>query len=392
LAAYLTPLERAFATLHEAHAALLERQRALEQLPEVFLEGIPAIIYVAPWQGQPGEMLYVSPQAEALLGFAAPDWIAKPQLWLEQMEPDDREDALAERRAGETQRTAYVSEYRLRSRDGRCVWIHDEARIVADEQGQPQFWQGVMLEISERKAAEQRATFAERARLARELHDSVTQTLLAVNMHVRTLTKLWHLDPALAAAQVLEIERLTQTALAELRVLLLEMRPAELARTPLPRLLEQLATAMRGRGSTAIEVVAEPTPALAPDVQIALYRIAQEALNNVVKHSRAQVCQVRLWQSKSELRLTVTDDGIGFEPMRVPGGHLGILGLHERAATIGAHLAIRSAPGKGAQVEVSWPLPLSTASNQADLAMDTQREQEEAGDADISAAENRERP
>jgi signal transduction histidine kinase len=249
-----------------------------------------------------------------------------------------------------------------------------------------------MLEISERKTAERRATFAERARLARELHDSVTQTLLAVNMHVRTLTKLWNLDPTMAAAQVLEIERLTQTALAELRVLLLEMRPVELARTALPHLLEQLATAMRGRGTTVIEVDAEPAPVLAPDVQITLYRIAQEALNNVVKHSKAQTSRVRLWQRGHELLLTITDDGIGFDPLSIPGGHLGILGLHERAATIGAHLVIRSAPGKGATVEVRWPFPLSTTPNQAVHAMDTQRDQEDAGNADIPSTAKQERP
>ncbi len=77
LSSFLAPVERAYVDLRATHQALVEQKRAIEQLPEVFLEGIPAMIYVAPWQGQPGEMLYVSPQAEAILGFAAPDWIAR---------------------------------------------------------------------------------------------------------------------------------------------------------------------------------------------------------------------------------------------------------------------------------------------------------------------------
>ena len=248
--------------------ALAEQKRALEQLPEVLLEGIPAMIYVSPWQGQPGEMLYVSPQAEAILGYSAPDWIANPHLWLERLDPEDQERALAERLVGQSQRTAFVSEYRLRASDGRSVWIHDEARIISDDMGQPQFWQGVMLEITQRKAAEQNAAVAERARLARELHDSVTQTLFAVNMHVRTLVKMWKLNPAEAERHVQEIEILSNTALAELRALLLEMRPVELTKIALPQLLEQLGAAMRSRCSTVIELAADPVPVLAPEVQI----------------------------------------------------------------------------------------------------------------------------
>jgi PAS domain S-box-containing protein len=350
LAAFLAPLER-------RHADLAEQARALEQLPELLLEGIPAFAYVAPWGGRPGEILYASPQVETILGITAVEWIANPHLWLERMEPEDRDCALTDRLQAQAQHTAYVSEYRLRARNGRSVWLHDEARMVADPAGAPQFWQGVMLEISERKAAEQRAIVAERIRLARELHDSVTQSLLAANMHVRSLAKVVRMDPAAVDAHVREIGALTETALSELRVLLLEMRPEELARTPLPRLLEQLGASMNGRTPTRIGVEAEPIPTPPPDVQVATYRIAQEALNNVIKHSRAQTAHVRLQGDGVRLTLSVTDDGAGFDPALVPGGHLGLLGMRERAAAIGARLQVQSRPGGGTTVRLTWPDP-----------------------------------
>ena len=354
LRAVLTAFEQAQAERDVAYQSLVEHTRAIEQLPDVFLEGIPAVIYVGPWEGQPGEMLYVSPQAETVLGYAAPDWIAQPKLWLTRLHPEDQERIQAERLEASVQRISFVSEYRLQHRDGRWVWLHDEARIVCDEAGNPLFWQGVWFEITQRKQAEQIATVVERTRLARELHDSVMQTLIAANMHVRTLQKIWQLEPTAAGSHIQKIDSLTQTAVAELRLLLLEMRPLELTRTPLPRLLEQLAAAMRSRSETRITVLADPITSLAPDVQISVYRIAQEALNNVVKHGAAQNCTIRLQGDANVLVLSVRDDGIGFDPAAVPGGHLGVHGMYERAATIAAQLTIHSAPGAGTTVELAW--------------------------------------
>ncbi len=118
-------------------------------------------------------------------------------------------------------------------------------------------------------------------------------------------------------------------------------------RATLPQLLAQLTIAMRSRSSTVIELVAEPLPLLAPDVQIAVYRIAQEALNNVVKHGKAHTGRVSLHGDATGLRLTVADDGVGFDPDAVPGGHLGVRGMYERAAAVGAASDCPQRPGCG---------------------------------------------
>ena len=357
LCAFLAPLERLQAQLRIDLAGLAEEKRALEQLPEVLLEGIPAMVYVAPWHGRPGEMLYVSPQSEAVLGYSALDWIANPNLWLDQLDPEDLDRAVGERVVGQAEGDAYVSEYRLRDRNGRAVWIHDEARGIRSPDGQPQFWQGVMLDITQRKAAEQQAAMDERMRLARDLHDSATQTVTAIGMNARTLSKVWAADPVQGRRQLEELVTLAAAAQAELRTLLLEMRPAELTRVPLPALLEQLAASAQGRSSAAVELTADALSFLPPDVKVAFYRVAQEALNNLVKHARAQSVQVRLQERAGTAILAVIDDGMGFDPDAVPGGHLGMRGMQERARSVDAELAVHSAPGQGTQIVLVWPAP-----------------------------------
>ena len=137
--------------------------------------------------------------------------------------------------------------------------------------------------------AQQAAALEERQRLARELHDAVTQTLFSTALIAEVLPELWHLDTAEAEQRLAELRRLTRGALAEMRTLLVELRPGALTELPLADLLRQLAEATAGR--TRLEVTAtvegsvHPLP---PAVQVALYRIVQESLNNVVKHARAR--------------------------------------------------------------------------------------------------------
>lgn len=355
LAAFLEPQVDAQARLRSDYKALTEEKRALEQLPELLLEGVPAAVYVAPWHGRPGEMLYVSPQSEVLFGYSSLEWIAHPDLWLERLHPEDRDQAVAERVLAQAQGHAFVSEYRLRTGDDRAVWVHDEGRVLRDADGQPQFWQGVLLDITQRKAAEKQAMVDERMRLARELHDSATQTATVLAIQTRTLAKGWGADPAQDRRQIEELQEMTDILLAELRTLLLEMRPLELTRVPLPDLLAQLVSSVRGRTAAAVELAADPLSALPAEVQMAFYRVAQEALNNLVKHARAQTVRVWLQKKAGQIVLTVADDGIGFDIEAVPGGHLGLRGMRERAASIGAAWAVRSAPGQGTEVMLVWP-------------------------------------
>ena len=149
-------------------------------------------------------------------------------------------------------------------------------------------------EHSAARARPQAAVLEERARLARELHDAVTQTLFSASLIAEALPSFWQNAPPLAKIGAEQLRRLTRTALAEMRSLLLELRPAALTERPLGELLASLCTATRGRAGIPIELEVRGVCKLPPEVQIALYRLAQEALNNVVKHADASTVKVRL--------------------------------------------------------------------------------------------------
>jgi signal transduction histidine kinase len=163
-----------------------------------------------------------------------------------------------------------------------------------------------------------------------------------------------------------ELQRLTRGALAEMRTLLLELRPAALMETDLTELLRQLAAAMAGRAGAPVEVLAEGECLVPPEVHVALYRIAQEALNNVVKHARATRVEVSLrctpmasGQSPDQrVELRIRDNGRGFDTDDVSPEHLGLGIMRERAQAIGAVLTVSSELGAGTEVSIIWmPTP-----------------------------------
>lgn len=200
----------------------------------------------------------------------------------------------------------------------------------------------------------------ERRRLARELHDDTLQALVALKQ--RVLLAQMTLDPA--AGQTLgEIEALTEQTIQNLRRLTRALRPIYLEDLGLVPALEMLG---REAGESmgvpvAVEVRGNPSR-LAPDVELALYRMAQEALNNVARHAQASQAQLKLDFSPPGVRLEVRDNGRGFEVPKspaefAPSGHFGLLGLHERAELIGAKLQIESAIGEGTRVLVEAARP-----------------------------------
>jgi nitrate/nitrite-specific signal transduction histidine kinase len=203
--------------------------------------------------------------------------------------------------------------------------------------------------------AHELAASRERQRLARDLHDAVSQTLFSVSLIAEVLPRIYERDPEQGKARLEELRQLTRGALAEMRTLLLELRPAALAEANLPDLLKQLAEAVVGRARIPVDVEVENACADIPtEVRVALYRIAQEALNNVVKHAGAGKATVRLACVGEGLRLTVEDDGSGFSE----SGGMGKLGMgimRERAEAVGARIEVTSRTGEGTTVQVDWP-------------------------------------
>jgi PAS domain S-box-containing protein len=205
--------------------------------------------------------------------------------------------------------------------------------------------------------AQQVATLEERQRLARELHDALTQTLFAANLIAEALPNVWRVDIDEAEQALAELRRLTWGALAEMRTLLLELRPAALANSPLPDLLQQLGDAVSGRSQLRIDVHTVGRRHLPIDVHVAFYRVAQEALNNIVKHAEATRVRISLRLTRQGVRLTVADNGRGFDTSSAPPGRLGLGIMHERATATGAELQIASQCGRGSEIRMLWRDP-----------------------------------
>ena len=200
----------------------------------------------------------------------------------------------------------------------------------------------------------------ERRRLARELHDDTIQALIALNQRVQ-LAQL-KLEPDCEGdASLEEIHRLTENTIQGVRRLTRALRPLYLEDLGLVAALEMLARETERSGDLQVTFwQTGPSKRLFPEAELALYRIAQEALSNVIRHARARQVELTLRFEPRQVVLVVQDDGRGFEPPDSPaefalGGHFGLLGIHERAELMGARLEIQSAPGKGTRLIVTLP-------------------------------------
>jgi signal transduction histidine kinase len=215
------------------------------------------------------------------------------------------------------------------------------------------------LELEEAQAlllsqAEAEATAAERNRLARELHDVITQLLFSINLVAGSLPRLWQRDPEMAERSTVELQRLTRGALSEMRTLLRELRPQAIAETDLATLVTHLSEGLAARQDIPAEIHTEVTESLPPEVHIAIYRIAQEAMNNVAKHANASSLVVNLIGAESRVDLLIIDDGYGFDDSDAPAGGMGMDIMRERASEIGAALTVSSEQDIGTRVEMTW--------------------------------------
>jgi PAS domain S-box-containing protein len=259
-------------------------------------------------------------------------------------------------------RSTYQIEKRYVRKDGSLVWVDLHVGLLHGDDGEPRNGIAVAVDVTERKRAEEalRATAvenaaqAERTRLARDLHDSVTQALFAATMKAEALLVRDTLpEPALHGLQ--DVRRLNRGALAQMRTLLLELRGDRLQDVPLEQLLRYAVEAVESRCSAAVELVVRGEGDLPPAVHVALYRICQEALNNVARHSGAAHARVWLEVRPDAAHLVVRDDGCGFVLGSVDPSHYGLRSMRERAEEAGADFAVVTGPGAGTRIAVDWP-------------------------------------
>lgn len=205
--------------------------------------------------------------------------------------------------------------------------------------------------------AGERAVLEERQRLARELHDSVSQALYGIALGARTARTLLERDPAAAAAPLDYVLGLAGAGLAEMKALLFELRPESLEAEGLAGAIRKQAAALETRHGLAVAVDLDAAAEdLSTGLKHTLYRVAQEALHNVLKHAQAQRVAIGLDISGGRARLRITDDGVGFETGKDYPGHLGLRSMRERVAQLGGRLEIQSSPGKGTELRAELPV------------------------------------
>src|SRR5512132_944737 len=216
------------------------------------------------------------------------------------------------------------------------------------------------LQLAESQRREGEGAALVRQRIARDLHDSVSQSLFSTTLHVRTAQRALELEQLDATGPVgeelSEIGQLTRGALAEMRALIFELQPGALAEEGLVAALAKQASALSAREGLAVEVdgPAERLP-LGPEVEEQLYRLGQEALANVVKHARASSTKVRIAAEDGTVSIAVSDDGRGFDPAAVGREHFGLRSMRGRVADLGGRLEVTSALGRGTILRVEVP-------------------------------------
>jgi signal transduction histidine kinase len=229
---------------------------------------------------------------------------------------------------------------------------------LIEENGEPKSILAVVENIDDRKRLEaiieNEAILSERDRLARELHDAVTQTLFSASVIAEATPRIWPKNPELAQQNMEYLSIMLRGALAEMRILLLELRPEALSGQGLDPLLQTLVEAVRTQIRVPIVLVVNGNRTLPDDVTRAFYRITQESLNNVIRHADATEINITLDCNQSEVLLHICDDGRGFDLDSVPAGHFGLGFMAERIEKIGGTLSIDSKPGDGTEIVVRW--------------------------------------
>ncbi len=198
------------------------------------------------------------------------------------------------------------------------------------------------------------AVLEERQRLAQNLHDAVNQSLFSASLIAEVLPRLWEQHPEEVHESLEDLRRLTRGALAEMRGLLVELRPLVLTDTELDELLRLLGDALTGRTNIPVSISVSGQGTLPADVQIMFYRVCQEAMNNIAKHSEASQVNVDLLYESDSVSLSIRDNGRGFDQEQIASGHYGLIMMQERARTVGAALSVTSRLGQGTEVVVHW--------------------------------------
>jgi PAS domain S-box-containing protein len=338
-----------------AERALRESEVRLRRFYEA---GLLGVMY---WNTD-GEILDANDRFLDMVGYTREELAAEEIDWLEMTPPEFAyldEHSLAELEADGVNSAPFEKEYRRK--DGTRVPVIVAGAMLDDDR---RVGVAFVLDITDRKRAEEalreseaeRVAHQERSRLARDLHDSVTQALFAATMKAEALSLADDTLSEGTSRLAEDVRRLSRGALAQMRTLLLELRGDPLEDVPLGTLLRHLVEAAEARASVNVQLTIRGDAQVPPTLHAPIYRITQEALNNVTRHAGASKCWVDLDVEPDAVRLVVGDDGCGFEPSACDPSHIGLRSMRERAEEADAQFDIVTQLGGGTVVTVAWQM------------------------------------
>ncbi len=266
-------------------------------------------------------------------------------------------------RVAQASRSFAAGELHIRLKDRRVDEIGELSRQFDDMADALEQNVNVLRELAQRNAelaqrAEQVAIQAERVRLSRDLHDAIAQRLFSLSVSTATLPDLIKRDQDKGAEQAQAVATLAEQTLLDLRALLVELRPSSVVQRGLTEAMQALCTEWEVAHHIAVEcslmLTGNRLPAGVEDV---LYRICQEALNNIAKHAGATSAHISVVEGRRQITLSVTDNGLGFAPEQATShGKFGLISMRERASSLGGALEIESDTARGSTLRVTLPL------------------------------------
>ncbi len=337
-----------------------------EAMYRALVEHVPAMVYIAALDEQTTPV-FVSPQIETLLGFLPHEFYGTG-LWLRLIPEEDRQkvvDARAETRA---RLSGFALEYRVFAKDGGVVWFRDRAEVLRDNNGNPLCLQGVVLDITDLKHAEERyrelgghllsVREEERKRIAREVHDELGQVMTALKLELDLITNEQAKNEGEFSRRLKAMTKLITGALKTVKRISSELRPPALDALGLGAAVEWESGEFQKRTGIRCEVFLQPGEIdFDPRASTEVFRIIQEALTNVVRHAKAKRVRVTLKKRAHDILIEVSDNGRGITEEEALGKKsFGLLGMRERVSFLGGTMGIRGVPGKGTILCVEIPL------------------------------------
>jgi len=356
---------------HHTGYVLVTRHDVTESKPARTKEAmrmqlLRSVTNIFPWEAAlpTGSFTFVGGQAVNLLGYPIEDWY-QPDFWPTHLHHEDRERTLVQWVEYSSTRDKYELEFRMVAKDNRVVWLHNMVSVIR-ENNQPRTLLGFSTDVTEKKEFKVtlrdlssrliNAQEEERRRVARELHDDLNQRMAILSIELEQLGKTK--KPANLDRRLQGLKITAQQISADIHQLSYRLHPSKLDHLGLAAAVKGLCQELSATGRLQVEFEQYGFPASPPeDVTLCIYRIAQEALRNCVKHSGASSAMVLLQNTGNEVRLTVEDTGQGFllNSGAMKKG-LGFTSMQDRLRIVGGEMHIRAKPSLGTHIEVSVPL------------------------------------